>query len=349
MDEKIQRFSPVVDHFSRTISYLRLSVTDKCNLRCRYCMPQVSEKDLVASREFLPHHQLLHYEELLRVVRCAVALGLSKLRLTGGEPLLRNDIVDFVEQLTTIAGLEQIRLTTNGVLLERYANQLYQLGIRHLNISLDTLSREKFTRITGRDLFSKVWQALNTVIEMGFQVKLNVVAMKGINDDEFCSFADFALNNPVQVRFIEFMPTGDAGSWHYRRFVAVENIRQLIEPLGKMTLQAPESSAGPARIYTLETKTGKRGRVGFISPLSHHFCESCNRLRLTAEGRLRACLLHDTETDLKALLRGGGSDEQIMAAIREAIINKPKGHGLQSAEDVVLQSRYDGKMSRIGG
>lgn len=349
MDKKIQTISPLVDQFSRTISYLRLSITDHCNLRCIYCMPKTDQLQLAKNRRFLPHSELLSYEELLRVVRCAVSLGMIKLRLTGGEPLMRRDLLGFIQELRKLDGLEKICLTTNGVLLERYAEELYQSGVRQLNISLDTLQRQKFQEITGRDAFQKVYNAIFHAQEMGFFIKLNIVAMKGVNDDEFADFARLALNSSVQVRFIEFMPAGDAGSWQQQRFIAVDQIRQQISTLGLLEPQNAQTGAGPAQMFTLKTEAGGEGSIGFISPLSHHFCDRCNRLRLTAEGRLRACLLHDYETDLKKLLRSGASDTDLLAAIRATVFNKPKGHGLQTAEDAELHNLCGGKMSRIGG
>ncbi len=349
MSEKIQGISPLVDQFSRTISYLRLSVTDQCNLRCRYCMPEEQPESIDKKRKFLPHSELLSYEELGRIVRCAVSLGMTKLRLTGGEPLMRRDLLNFIEQLTKIEGLQQIRLTTNGVLLERCAARLFQLGVRQLNVSLDTLQREKFSAITGRDVFQQVWGSLQYALELGFSIKLNVVAMRGINDDEFTEFARLALEYPLQVRFIEFMPAGEAGSWNKRQFIAVEDVARQITSLGSLTPLATNTESGPARVFTLKTADGRHGKIGFISPISHHFCDKCNRLRLTAEGRLRACLLQENESDLKALIRRKASDEEIKDIIRKTIEHKPKGHELRSTEDVLQHNLHNGKMSRIGG
>ncbi len=312
-------------------------------------MPKEQQGTLVKKRQFLPHNELLTYEELLRVVRCAASLGMTKLRLTGGEPLLRKDILYFIEELTKVEGVQQIRLTTNGVLLERSAARLFQLGVRKLNVSLDTLQPEKFHRITGFDFFHKVWSALECAISLGFSIKLNVVAMQGVNDDEFVDFARLALDYPMQVRFIEFMPTGDAGSWQQKRFVAVADIMEKIGSQGEMTPLARQAQAGPAQMFTLKTENGAEGKIGFISPLSHHFCDRCNRLRLTAEGRLRACLLREKEKDLKALIRGKASDNDIKAAICKTIENKPKGHELHTAADARQHNRCGGKMSKIGG
>ncbi len=228
MTEKIQTISPLVDQFSRTISYLRLSLTDRCNLRCSYCMPSGSqdEKTTVKTGKFLAHSDLLTYEELLRVVRLAVAMGMNKLRLTGGEPLVRKGVLDFIHQLSLLEGLEQVRLTTNGVLLAEYAEKLFAGGIRQINVSLDTLQPEKFKKITGYDYFDKVWNGLQVAKQLGFKIKLNVVAMKGVNDDEFRDFGQLALDQPFQVRFIEFMPVGEKNSWQKDQFIRAEEIKR---------------------------------------------------------------------------------------------------------------------------
>lgn len=349
--KKIAPNTPLVDQFSRTISYLRLSLTDRCNLRCIYCMPEDDQDrdSQVKTGKFLPHAELLSYEELVRVVRLAVSLGMNKLRLTGGEPLVRKGILGFIEELARLEGLAEVRLTTNGVLLAEYAERLYAHGIRHINISLDTLVREKFLQITGRDSFDKVWEGLMAAKRLGFRVKLNVVAMKGVNDDEFQDFARLALEQPFQVRFIEFMPVGDKNSWQKEKFISSEEIKLLIGELGSLAPSGRSHGEGPARMYSFQGKDGRSGSLGFISPISHHFCDQCNRLRLTSEGRLRACLLSDRETDLKVLLRGGASDQELIEAIRQTILNKPQGHTLQ--QDLLGPDRQtcSGRMSRIGG
>jgi GTP 3',8-cyclase len=351
VNEKIQTISPLVDQFSRTISYLRLSVTDRCNLRCMYCMPDDGEEaePLVKTGRFLAHSDLLSYEELLRVVNLAVSLGMNKIRLTGGEPLVRKGIVDFIGCLNNIPGLDQVRLTTNGVLLKEYGKQLYDNGVHTINVSLDSLKPEKFQAITGRDKFKEVWAGLMLATELGFRVKLNVVAMKGVNDDEFADFARLALEYPLQVRFIEFMPVGDKNSWQKKRFIEADSIRDMVSSVGTLSPFKKSYGAGPARMYDIETTDGRSGSLGFISPISHHFCDKCNRLRLTSEGRLRACLLKDSETDLKGLLRSGGSDQDIVDSIRQTILNKPQGHTLKDGLEIEEKAGCSGKMSRIGG
>lgn len=330
----------LVDMFSRTISYLRLSLTDRCNLRCSYCMPEEKEEGL----EVLRHQDLLSYEELLRIVSLVVDMGMNKIRLTGGEPLVRPGVMNFISALSRIDGLDEIRLTTNGVLLHEKAEALYSAGIRKLNISLDTMRPDRFQKITGADLFDKVWKGIGTAGRMGFEVKLNVVAMKGVNDDEFVDFARLALESQYQVRFIEFMPLGDHSTWSKATYISSAELKEQIGALGTLLPLPGSRMDGPARVYLLTDPKGLQGRVGFISPISHHFCDTCNRLRLTSAGTLRACLLHDREADLKSLLRQGGSDDEIRGLIKQTILDKPKGHSL--AED---QRKCSGQMSRIGG
>lgn len=299
--------------------------------------------------KILRHCELLSYEELLRIVRLAVSLGMNKLRLTGGEPLVRKGVLEFIHQLFLLEGLTEVRLTTNGVLLAEYAEKIYTAGVRHLNVSLDTLIPEKFAKITGKDYFSRVWNGLSVARHLGFKIKINIVAMKGINDDEFVDFARMATEQPFQVRFIEFMPVGDKSTWRQDRFISSAEIKTLISRVGIMTPFRKSYGEGPARMYDLSTPEGQKGEVGFISPISHHFCDQCNRLRLTSEGKLRACLLNDRETDLKALLRGGASDEDLIAGIRQTIIDKPQGHTLNKELAVQERQSCSGQMSRIGG
>ena len=327
------------DTFARTISYLRVSLTGQCNLRCLYCRP--------LGGAGLPFpEEVLSYEQILRVVRVAVGMGVEKVRLTGGEPLLRPGVVDFVRDLARLPGLAEIRLTTNGVLLAGMAAELYRAGIRKLNISLDSLQRQRFAEITGHDLFDQVWAGIEASQRLGFSpIKLNVVAMAWVNDDELVEFARLTRSEPFAVRFIECMPVGQAGAGQESRYLPSGLIRERIEAvLGEL---APVKSAkldGPARVFTLAG--APRGSVGFISPLSEHFCATCNRLRLTAAGRLRSCLLTDQETDLAAALKAGDDDRVIAAIIRQTIQNKPQGHTLAAGQRL---GSCHGEMSRIGG
>lgn len=303
----------------------------------------------VKSGQFLRHDDLLSYEELLRVVRLAVSLGMNKLRLTGGEPLVRKGVLEFIEQLFLLDGLTEVRLTTNGVLLEEYAERLWNVGIRQVNVSLDTLVPEKFTKITGKDYFTRVWAGLMEAKRLGFRIKINVVAMRGVNDDEFIDFAHMAVAEQFQVRFIEFMPVGDQTTWQKEQFISSEEIKALISQIGTLTPFEKAYGEGPARMYALQTPDGQKAAVGFISPISNHFCDQCNRLRLTSEGKLRSCLLNDRETNLKVLLRGGASDQELIASIRQTIIDKPQGHAMQQGNATQTRSTCAGQMSRIGG
>lgn len=324
----------LIDHFDRTISYLRVSLTDQCNLRCVYCTPSPLSK--------LEHKELLTYEELLRVIRIAVGLGVKKVRLTGGEPLARRRVDYFLDGLADIQGLDDIRLTTNGVFLEKYHTQLLRAGVRKLNISLDTLKPARFKQITGFDEFAKVWAGIQLALEKGFSpVKVNMVAMRGVNDDEIVEFARLALKYPLQMRYIEFMPIGNDASWGRDKLIPASEIRDRIGVLGTLTPVSQKHMDGPARVYELE---GAVGSIGFISPMSHKFCEKCNRLRLTSEGALRSCLLSDDETDLRTMLRSGGTDDDIRNLIIKTIQSKPKGHVMDESPTGCL-----GKMSRIGG
>lgn len=314
-------------------------------------MPEVGEETQtqVKTGNFLSHSDLLSYEELLRVVELAVSLGMNKIRLTGGEPLVRKGIIDFIHCLHKVKGLEQVRLTTNGVLLQQYGAQLFENGVHQINVSLDSLQAEKFKKITGRDKFAEVWKGLMLAKDIGFRIKLNVVAMKGVNDDEFMDFAELALTYPFQVRFIEFMPVGDKNSWQRKRFIEADSIREMVNSKGILSPFEKQHGDGPARMYHLNVEDGRSGSLGFISPISHHFCDNCNRLRLTSEGRLRACLLRDSETDLKRIIRSGGSDQDIVDSIRQTILNKPQGHMLKEELGAKEKVGCSGRMSRIGG
>ncbi len=323
----------LTDLFDRTISYLRVSLTDQCNLRCVYCTPAPLSK--------LNHGELLTYEELLRVINICVDLGIKKVRLTGGEPLVRRNIDSFIKGLADISGLEDIRLTTNGVYLEKYGDLLLKAGVRKLNISLDTLKPERFREITGVDCFTKVWRGIEMACNKGFSpVKLNMVAMRGVNDDELVDFARLSLERPLQVRYIEFMPIGNSAVWGKEKYIPSTEIMEKLSVLGELEPVVQKNMDGPAKVYKIP---GSMGSIGFISPLSHQFCEKCNRLRLTSEGKLRSCLLSDKESDLRELLRSGASDDQIAQLVIQAIEAKPQGHKVVEGENC------HGRMSRIGG
>ncbi|QQG66673.1 GTP 3',8-cyclase MoaA [Desulfobulbus oligotrophicus] len=335
---------PPTDLFSRTISYLRLSLTDRCNLRCMYC---VTEEEATGCLSKLRHDELLTYEELLRVVRVAVAMGITKVRLTGGEPLVRRNVMQFIRALTGIEGLSDVRLTTNGILLERFGQELFDAGVTKVNISLDSLRPERVQSITGVDCFHQVWRGIERVLALGFApVKLNMVVMRHINDDELLDFVRLSQHMPIQVRFIEFMPIGGSTRWNADTFIGTDEIMDRIHGAGDLIPLQKDQSDGPAQVFRLGEKAV--GTLGFISPLSHHFCNRCNRLRLTSSGTLRSCLLHDAEVDLREVLRSNPDDAAVREVLLTAIRNKPQGH--QLAERMRRSgSDCHGRMSRIGG
>ncbi len=325
-----------IDRNNRVINYLRISLTDRCNLRCAYCMPE-------EGIQCLPHAEILTYEEILRLARLAVGGGIRKVRLTGGEPLVRRGVVEFVCRLGELEGLEVIGLTTNGVLLADYAEDLRACGVSRINVSLDTLRPDRYARITRRDAFHRVREGLRAAERAGFKpIKINVVAMRGVNDDEILDFARLSLEKPYHVRFIEFMPVGAENGWTKDRFISTDEIRERIGRLGALRPLQHRPMDGPAERFVLD---GGRGEIGFIGALSHHFCSQCNRLRLTSAGTLRGCLFSDEEIDVKTPLRSGASDEVLSGLIQRAIETKPAGHGS------LLQSprKCSRPMSTIGG
>ena len=317
MGNKLMNAELLTPKPKRIINYLRLSVTDRCNLRCLYCMPDEGV-------DFVPHSEILSYEEMLHLVNIATQTGIRKVRLTGGEPLVRRGFLHFLEKLSHIEALEEITLTTNGVLLKDFAADIRNCGICRINISLDSLKAERFFRITRRDCFDRVYEGIQEAERLGFNpLKINVVAMKGINDDEILDFARLTLEKPYHIRFIEFMPVGEQNSWTAERFISTHEIYDIVQSLGSLDPIEHNGMDGPAERYKLD---GAKGEIGLIGALSSHFCDRCNRLRLTAEGHLRACLFSDREIDIKAPLREGKSDAHLVHVIKLAIENKPKGH-----------------------
>ncbi len=310
--------STLIDQYGRRLTYLRLSVTDRCNLRCIYCTPQ-------QTFSWIPHHAVLRYEEILTIAKVLGGMGLRKIRLTGGEPLVRYGILKLAEGLVRTPGIKEVCLTTNGVLLPDLASELHSAGVRHINISLDTLDPVLFASITGRDLFHQVWDGILAAIDQGFDpIKLNAVIMKGINDHEIERLAALSTKYAIQVRFIEFMPIGSDSRWSEDRLIPCDEIKKRIESAhGALKKRESGPDAGPATIYSLEDAPGT---IGFISPLSNHFCASCNRLRLTADGRLRLCLFSDHEINVKKALRQGISLKELESFFRRAVQMKPKGY-----------------------
>ena len=321
-----------IDRFGRRITYLRISVTDRCNFRCIYCMP-------ASGVRWRPHAEILRYEEIIRVVRAAATLGIRKVRITGGEPLVREGIVDLVGAMNAIPGIDEITLTTNGTLLSRYATALAQVGLKRVNVSLDTLRPDRFRKITRLGSLDDTLAGIAAAQEAGLvPIKLNAVVMRGINDDEVADLAAMSKSG-FQVRFIEWMPIGTSDEDYDSRFVSGDEVRARIEEtFGPLQSLREE---GPARVYRLPGAA--TGEIGFISTFSSPFCATCNRIRLTADGKLRPCLLSPVEIDVAGPLRAGATDEEIRRLLVLGIERKPLAHGV--ADD----SPHDREMSQIGG
>jgi cyclic pyranopterin phosphate synthase len=326
----------LADGCERPISYLRVSVTDRCNLRCLYCMPPEG----VPLRS---HDETLRYEEIDRVVRAAAGLGISKVRLTGGEPLARAGIANLVSMLARIPGVDDLSMTTNGTLLARYARALRAAGLKRVNVSLDTLREERFARITRGGKLADALEGIEAAREAGLApIKVNSVILRGLNEDEIVDLAGLTVTHDWHVRFIELMPLNHVALGPEQAHVPNEEVRQtIVSSLGDLLPAQPIHGSGPAAYYRL---AGARGTIGFISPVSEHFCGHCNRLRLTADGRLRPCLLADSELDVRSALRSGASIDEIQALLRQAILAKPTQHRL--GEHILLRGRV---MSQIGG
>lgn len=321
MDEK-ENNPLLFDSFGRQITYLRISVTDRCNFRCVYCMPPTGVP-------YLPHERIMRYEEIAAFVEVAARQGIRKVRITGGEPLVRADLSRLVEMIANIEGIEDISLTTNGILLEKYARPLAAAGLKRVNISLDTLNAEKFARITRGGELEKVLRGIAAAEEVGLMpIKINTVIMRGINDDELIELAKLTLSHAWNLRFIELMPIENQQPWGEGFpppediFMPVSEVMGLLKPLGLHPVNLPGDS-GPALPYRLE---GGIGTVGFISPLTEqHFCQRCNRIRLTADGNLRPCLMSDLEIPVLPALRSG---QPVLPLLLEAVNRKPAAHRL---------------------
>ncbi len=334
----------LTDNFSRVIDYLRISITDKCNLRCIYCMPS----DGIAPAE---HTDILSYEEIIRVAKIAAGLGVRKIRLTGGEPLVRKNLAFLVSSLKKIIGIEELSLTTNGLLLAQHAASLAQAGLDRVNVSIDSLRPERFREITRGGDLDIVLQGLEAAEDAGLvPIKINMVPVRGMNEDEILDFARITIDSDHHVRFIECMPTGSVNFWTPQKYMTTDEIKKIIETLGPLTPVRVRKN-GPSKYYRLEHA---RGVIGFISALTHHFCKDCNRLRLTSDGKLRPCLFSETEIDLRSALRSGASDLEIERLLKLSIEVKPKEHNLDSSASTPnpsLLSPHAVKrpMSRIGG
>lgn len=324
------------DSFNRKINYLRVSITDRCNLQCRYCVSHTPSPKLA-------HHEILRYEEILKIIRAGVRHGISKVRITGGEPLSRKGVYPFLEELGRIPGLDDISLTTNGVLLQDGLPAILKAGIRRLNISLDTLKREKFKEITGFDKLDAVMAAIYAAHDAGIApLKINVVALPDINDDELEDFAALTFSYPFHIRFIEYMPIGTPELKMTNRLLTPD-IRQRISRLGELLPVEKSVQDGPAARYRFKDA---QGEVGFISPVSNHFCSTCNRMRLTASGKLRSCLLSDQTVDIAGPLRAGCSEEELYQCLLKAVAQKGEKHCLN---DDTGGGSVESPMFSIGG
>ncbi|MBP2626174.1 MAG: molybdenum cofactor biosynthesis protein [Firmicutes bacterium] len=318
------------DGIGRHINYLRVAVTDRCNFRCQYCMPS----DGV---QWLEHDDILSYEELVRIISAFVSLGVDKVRITGGEPLVRKGLLPFLREIACIPGIKEVGLTTNGSLLTEYAPLLKQAGVTRINVSLDTLQRERFIKLTGQDNLSQVLAGIKKSQEVGLTpVKINMVVMKGFNSDEIVDMAKLAINNPYQIRFIEYMPFRAGENYLF----TAEEMKQQLVAAGFTNLIPQMGGSNPAKIYSMP---GSQGSIGFITPVSQHFCSSCNRIRLTPDGYLKPCLLSNVEYSLREQLRSGISDHDLLENIKNVVWNKPKQHYLAKGQ------KSDRGMSRIGG
>ena len=312
---------PLVDPFARRIRYLRVSVTDRCNYRCTYCMPEELEDRM----QFQPKSAVLTFEELVRVVSVFVGLGVRKVRLTGGEPTVRHGIVDLVRRLAAIPDLEQLVMTTNGHLLAELARPLRDAGLSAVNVSVDTLDPEKFRRVTARGDLARVLAGIDAAVAAGMTVKTNAVAIAEINGDEIVALCEDAWARGAVPRFIEHMPMSDGALFEADRGIGAAAIRRTLEQrFGALAPAEPGRDGGPARYWTIVAHPTRR--VGIISAMTEHFCDDCNRLRLTATGDLHACLGHDDATSLRDIVRAGGSDEELIRAIDSSVTGKRAGH-----------------------
>ena len=319
----------MLDWLGREINYMRVSITDRCNLRCVYCMPPEGVPHV-------SHTQVLRYEEILRVCAIAAGLGIRAIKVTGGEPLVRAGCIDFLRTIKATPGIESLTLTTNGVLLEAFADQLAELKLDSVNISLDSLDANTYMQITRRGSFSEVWRGLGKALSAGLRVKINCLPMRGQNDAEIPAFARLSERIPVDVRFIELMPT--AGGESFEGLSGEEVLGRLLEIYHDLAPAAQEEGFGPARYFS----SGKMlGRIGIIGAGGGCICSECNRVRLTSEGFLRLCLFHGDGLDLRGMLRAGAPDAEIQAAFEQAVLRKPGGQACSGAEIK--------NMSRVGG
>ncbi len=308
----------LVDSFQRTIRNLRISITDRCNLRCLYCMP--------AQPHWMPRREILTFEEMSRLAHVAVNLGVEKIRLTGGEPTLRKGLPDFVRRIASLKGLKDLSLTTNGILLDQLSVPLRDAGLRRINVSLDTLREDRFQEMTRREAFQRTWRGLEAADKAGFSpLKVNVVVMKGYNEDEVVDFAKLARERSWQIRFIEFMPLDAEGNWSLDKVVSSKEILERISAVSPVEEIPRVSPSDPAGRYRFRDGSGE---FGIIASVTEPFCGSCDRIRITADGKIRTCLFSHTETDLKSPLRDGAGDRELEEIIIKAVWKKKAGHGM---------------------
>ncbi len=326
----------MLDSCGRNINYLRISVTDRCNLRCQYCMP-------IDGVSNIGHTGILSLEAIARLAKIGADVGIRKIRLTGGEPLVRKNLNQLISYISEIETIDDIALTTNGLLFAPLADDLKAAGLTRVNFSLDSLVEEKYRYITRNGELKKVLDSIEKALELELHpIKINMVAIRGFNDDELIDFADLAYKYPLHIRFIEFMPIGDLLFWRPERMMSSQEIRERIQEKYHLEEGSKIKGNGPARYYNM---VGAKGSLGFISPMSNHFCANCNRIRLTAEGKLRGCLHDQGEVDLREPMIGGASDEELQQLFVKAISSKPNQHHMDTGwgED---NSR---KMYQIGG
>ncbi len=324
----------LTDSFQRTIEYVRLSVTDRCDLRCHYCLPE-------GYRDFQEPAEWLTFDEIERVLRAFAALGVRRVRLTGGEPLTRHGLPELAARLSRLPGVEDLSLSTNAVQLKKFAGVLYRAGVRRLNVSLDSLRPDRFAAITGGGRLDKVLDGLMAAKAVGFTpIKLNMVALRGVNDDEFEDMVRFCLEHDFTLRLIETMPVGDTGRAAAGHYLDLQDVRRRLAEKFEL-LPAVMSGGGPARYVQL---AGTDLKIGFITPLSQHFCETCNRVRLAADGTLYLCLGQDDKLELRPLLRAGITDEELKHEIRASMARKPERHEFREQPGKIVRF-----MARTGG
>lgn len=326
----------MMDQYGRKIDYMRIAVTDRCNLRCRYCMPEEGIEQLGCK-------DILSYEEILRLCRLFVQLGITKIKLTGGEPLVRLGFCNLVREIKHLDGIEQVTITTNGVLLEKMAESLIAAGVNGINVSLDTLQENAFAEITRRNQLASVLAGINQLLLLNYtNIKINCVVMEEINGDQILALAQMAKTEAIAVRFIELMPIGFGTK--YTSIPSDELMKRLQAAYGKLVPCKTKIGNGPARYFTLP---GFKGKIGFIAAMQHKFCQECNRVRLTANGFLKLCLQYNNGIDLKSILRSNVSDEVLKKVIEKSIYQKPQEHHF--SEDDPDGAQDGRRMFQIGG